>query len=262
VKSTLQEAAERGEGLGVSTAHWTTALLANGLGHYEEAAAAAKQVLEPVGGRLDATINWALPELVEAAVRCGSGHLARDAIEQLSEMTRASGTDWALGLEARSRALLSERDAAEPLFREAVDRLSRTRQRGDRARAHLLFGEWMRREGRRNDAREHLRTAHGVFLDMGANAFAARARRELRVIGDAVRPRSADRVNKLTAQERQIARLAIEGLSNAEIGERIFLSARTVEWHLGKVFVKLGIQSRRELPQALPTSWGPVKARS
>ena len=251
-ESTLRQVSERGEGIGVSTVHWTNALLSNGLGRYETAMAAAQRVLEPVGGRLDATINWALPELAEAAVRCGRGQFAYDAVEQLSEMTRASGTDWAVGLEARSHALLSGREAAEELYREAVDRLSRTRQRGDHARAQLLYGEWLRREGRRKDARDHLRDAHATFVHMGAEAFAERTRRELSATGETVRKPSIDTGDQLTAQERQISRLAVEGLSNPEIGARLFLSPRTVEWHLRKVFAKLGIRSRRELAKALP----------
>jgi DNA-binding CsgD family transcriptional regulator len=253
IEATLNEAVPRGEGIGVSTTQWANALLQNGLGQYESALGAALHLLEPPK-RLDATVNWVLPELIEAAARCGRPQLARDALEQLSEMARAGGTDWALAVEARSRALLTEDDAAEDLYREAIERLARTRVRGEHARAHLLYGEWLRREGRRRDARDQLRTAHRMFTDMGIEAFAERARRELLATGETVRKRTVESRDELTAQEWQIARLARDGLSNPEIGARLFLSARTVEWHLRKVFVKLGIRSRRELANVLPTS--------
>jgi ATP/maltotriose-dependent transcriptional regulator MalT len=254
IEATLK-AAPPGEGgdLSLSTAQWASALLHNGLGQYESALAAAQQVVEP-SQRLDATFNWVLPELVEAAARSGHAVLAHHALQQLSEMTRAGGTDWALAVEARSRALLSEDDAAEDLYREAIERLGRTRVRGEHARAHLLYGEWLRREGRRRDARAQLRTAHRMFTDMGMEAFAERARRELQATGGTVRKRRAETRDDLTAQERQIAQLARDGLSNPEIGARLFLSPRTVEWHLRKVFSKLGIHSRGELAYALPVS--------
>jgi DNA-binding CsgD family transcriptional regulator len=249
IDATLEEVVPRGEGIGVSTAQWADALLHNGLGRYESALAAAQKVIEPPG-RLDATINWVLPELIEAAARSGHPESARDALEQLSEMTRAAGTDWALGIEARSRALLSE---DEDLYREAIERLGRTRVRGEHARAHLLYGEWLRRKGRRADAREQLRTAHRLFTEMGMEAFGERSRRELVATGDTVRRRRAETRDELTPQEEQIARLAREGLTNAEIGGQLFLSPRTVEWHLRKVFSKLGISSRIELHAALPS---------
>ena len=251
IEATLKDVVARGEGIGVSTTQWASALLHNGLGQYESALAAALQVLEPAEGRLDATINWALPELIEAAVRSGHAELGRDALEQLSESTRVAGTDWALGIEARSRALLSQQEGPEHLYREAIERLGRTRLRGEHARAHLLCGEWLRREGRRMDAREQLRTAHRMFTAMGAQAFAERARRELLATGETVRKRTVDTRYDLTAQERQIARLAREGLSNPEISTQLFISPRTVEWHLRKVFSKLGIRSRRQLRAAL-----------
>jgi DNA-binding CsgD family transcriptional regulator len=166
-------------------------------------------------------------------------------------MTRASGTDWALGAEARSRALLSEGQAAENCYREAIERLGRTRMRPAAARAHLLYGEWLRRENRRRDARAELRTAHGLFTTMGIEAFAERARRELLATGDTVRKRTAETAGELTAQEAYIARLAVDGRTNVEIGTQLFLSTRTVEWHLSKVYAKLGVSSRRELRQAL-----------
>ncbi|HEX8856785.1 MAG TPA: AAA family ATPase [Thermoleophilaceae bacterium] len=253
-EETLNEVMSRGEGIGVSTTQWANALLHNGLGQYGTALGAAEQVLDPPGGRLDATINWALPELIEAAARSGHAERAHDALEQLSEMTGAAGTDWALAVEARSRALLSEHDGAEELYREAIERLGRTRVRGEHARAHLVYGEWLRREGRRKDARAQLRTAHRMFARMGMGAFAERASRELQATGETVRKRRAETRDDLTAQEWQIARLARDGLSNPEIGARLFLSPRTVEWHLRKVFSKLGIHSRRELAAALPVS--------
>jgi DNA-binding CsgD family transcriptional regulator len=255
VEATLEEVEPGGEGggLSLSTARWASALLQNGVGRYESALAAAQQVAEP-SERLDATFNWVLPELIEAAVRSGRVELAEGALRQLSEMTRAAGTDWGLGLEARSRALLSESDIAEELYLEAIERLGRTRVRGEHARAHLLFGEWLRREGRRVDARAQLRTAHGMFAGMSMEGFAERAGHELQATGETVRKRRAEARDDLTAQERQIAQLAGDGLSNPEIGARLFLSPRTVEWHLRKVFSKLGIGSRRDLAKALPAS--------
>jgi DNA-binding CsgD family transcriptional regulator len=255
IEETLKEVVPRGEGggLSLSTAQWANALLHNGLGQYESALAAAQQVVEP-SKRLDATFNWVLPELIEAAARSGHSELAHDALQQLSEMTRPSCSEWGLGLEARSRALLSARDVAEELYRDAIERLGRTHVRGEHARAHLLYGEWLRREGRRKDARAQLRTAHRMFTEMGMVAFAERAGRELQASGETVRERQPETRDDLTAQERQIAQLARDGLSNPEIGARLFLSPRTVEWHLRKVFSKLGINSRRELASALPVS--------
>jgi DNA-binding CsgD family transcriptional regulator len=250
VEATLTDVVPRGEGIGVSTTQWASAVLHNGLGQYDSAVAAAQQLIEQPG-RLDATVNWVLPELIEAAARSGRQELAHDALHRLSEMTSAAGTDWALGLEARCRALLSEPAIAEPLYREAVERLGRTRIRGEHARAYLLHGEWLRRDGRRVDAREQLRTAHRMFTEMGMEAFAERARRELLATGDTVRKRRAETRDVLTPQEEQIARLAREGLTNAEIGGQLFLSPRTVEWHLRKVFSKLGISSRMGLHDAL-----------
>jgi DNA-binding CsgD family transcriptional regulator len=251
IEAMLKEVLPQGGGLGVSTSQWATALLHNALGHHERALAAAQQLLAPPK-RLDATVNWGLVELIEAAARSGHPALARDALSQLSELSHAAGTDWALGLEVRSRALVSEHYVAEGLFREAIDRLGATPVRGDHARAHLLYGEWLRRAGRRVDAREQLRAAHQVFSETGLEAFAERARRELLATGGSVRERRPETRDELTAQEAQIARLARDGLSNPEIGARLFLSARTVEWHLRKVFSKLGIRSRRELGDALP----------
>ena len=202
--------------------------------------------------------NWALIELIEAAVRSGATELATDALERLAETTRSSGTDWALGIEARSRALLSEADAAERLYREAIERLDRTRIRVDLARAHLLYGEWLRREGRRLDARRQLATARNMFTAIGMEAFAERARRELVGTGGKVRKRSVETRGQLTPQEQQIANLARNVLSNPEIGARLFISARTVEWHLHNVFTKLGISSREQLRLALPEGDLPI----
>ena len=233
-------------------AHWAAAVLYNGLARYEAAASAARQAsanpFDPWGSM------WALPELVEAAARKGDTELARDALERLAGGTRPCGTYWALGIEARCRALLSDGAAAETLYREAVDRLSRTRLRPELARAHLLYGEWLRRENRRVDARMQLRAAHDQFTSIGMEAFAERARRELIVTGEKVRKRSVETREQLTPQEEQIARLARDGRTNPEIGAQLFLSARTVEWHLRKVFTKLGISSRRELHAALPAA--------
>jgi len=203
---------------------------------------------------------WALPELIEAASRTGQTGLAANALGRLAEATSTGQTDWGQGIYARSRALLSDGQDAERWHREAVDRLSRTRLRPELARAHLLYGEWLRREGRRVDARAQLRAAHEMFAAIGMLAFAERARRELLATGEHVRLRTFDRQGELTPQEAQIARLARAGLSNQEIGAQLFLSARTVEWHLGKVFAKLEISSRRQLRRALPdgASAGPM----
>jgi DNA-binding CsgD family transcriptional regulator len=247
IQATLEGVTSRGEGRGV-TSHYAAALLYNGLGHYDEARAAAEVVCEydDVG-----VLGWSLAELVEAAVRSNQPARASEALQRLAETTRASGTDWALGTEARSRALLSEGETAEKLYREAIERLDRTRMRPAVARAHLVYGEWLRRENRRRDARTELRTAHGMFATMGMEAFAERARRELLATGDTVRKRTVETVSELTAQESYIARLAVDGRTNVEIGSQLFLSTRTVEWHLSKVYTKLGVGSRRELRRAL-----------
>ena len=172
---------------------------------------------------------------------------ATDAVRRLSESTSASGTDWALGVEARSRALLSEGETADRLYREAIERLGRTRMRAELARAHLVYGEWLRRENRRIDAREQLRVAHEMLTAMGMEGFADRARHELLATGETVRKRTVDTLTDLTAQEAQIAKLARDGRTNQEIGSQLFISPRTVEWHLGNVFTKLGITSRKDL---------------
>jgi DNA-binding CsgD family transcriptional regulator len=193
------------------------------------------------------TVNWGLVELVEAAARCGSPERGTDAVRRLSESTTASGTDWALGVEARSRALLSSGEPADRLYREAIERLGRTRMGAELARAHLVYGEWLRRENRRTEAREQLRSAYQMLTAMGMEGFADRARGELLATGESVRKRTVDTLTDLTAQEAQIAKLARDGRTNQEIGSQLFISPRTVEWHLGNVFTKLGITSRKDL---------------
>jgi DNA-binding CsgD family transcriptional regulator len=191
-------------------------------------------------------------ELIEAATRSGVPEQAAGALKRLSDAARASGSDWALGIDTCVRALLSDGETAERLYGEALDRLGRTRLRVPIARAHLLYGEWLRRERRRTDAREQLRTAHEMFATMGAEGFAERAGRELLATGETARKRTVETSSQLTAQEAQVARLAREGLSNPEIGARLFISPRTVQYHLRKVFTKLGITSRMHLERVLP----------
>ena len=246
------EATERGEGLGLTVIAWARAVLYNSLGIPAEAMTAAQEAIDcPTNG---ATCAWAMVELIEAGARAGQPAVARDAAARFGAIAKAAGTDWALGVDARSRALLSTGAAAEQRYREALGRLDRCRMRLDLARTHLLYGEWLRREHRRVDARAELRAAHDQFTSMGMARFAERARTELLATGEKVRRRTLEARDELTAQERQIARLAREGLSNPEIGARLFLSPRTVEWHLRKVFAKLGIRSRRELSDALPSA--------
>ncbi|MCW2723044.1 AAA family ATPase, partial [Pseudonocardia sp.] len=245
----VQDATLRGEGLPITIADYAAAVLDNGLGRYEAALAAAQRACEYE----DLSVfGWALIELVEAGARSGRPEVAADALRRLDERTRASGTQWALGIQARSRALLSDGPAAEDLYREAIERLARPGSAVYRARARLLYGEWLRRENRRLDAREQLRAAHATFRRSGAEAFAERARRELLATGETVRKPAAQTAAELTAQEAQIARLARDGQTNREIGAQLFLSPRTVEWHLRKVFTKLDISSRRQLREALP----------
>jgi DNA-binding CsgD family transcriptional regulator len=239
----------RGQGIAVAYAHWAAAVLHNGLGCYTEALTAAQRASEDTTA-LPVSM-WALPELVEAAAHGGQAGLARDALKQLAEITQSCGHDSALGIQARCRALLSAGTEADDLYREAIDRLARTGLRPELARAHLLYGEWLRREGRRVHAREQLRVAHDMFAALGMAGFAERTHRELIATGEAVRKRSVETVTTLTAQEALIARLARDGRTNPEIGAKLFLSARTVEWHLRKIFTKLGISSRRELQTAL-----------
>jgi ATP/maltotriose-dependent transcriptional regulator MalT len=249
IAGAIEHAAAEGHGLAAAHAHWAAAVLCNGLAHYEEAASAARHATADTVFPWPSM--WAWPELVEAAARGGDAELARDALERLAATTQPCGTDPAAGIEARCRALLSDGAAAEALYRDAIDWLSRTQLRPDLARAHLLYGEWLRREGRRLDAREQLRTAHDMLTAIGMEAFAERARRELVATGQKVGKRTAETREQLTPQEEQIARLARDGRTNPEIGAQLFLSARTVEWHLHKIFTKLGIGSRRELEVAL-----------
>jgi DNA-binding CsgD family transcriptional regulator len=230
-------------------AHWAAAVLYNGLARHEEALPAARRA---AASTFDPWASmWALPELVESAARAGNATLARDALDRLVATTQHCGTDLGLGIEARCRALLGAGPTAEHRYREAIDRLDRTQLRPEVARARLLYGEWLRGAGRRTEAREQLRAAHGEFAEIGMAAFADRARRGLTAAGGKVRDGGADTRDRLTPQEEQVARLARDGLSNAEIGAHLFISARTVEWHLRKVFAKLGVTSRRQLRHAL-----------
>jgi DNA-binding CsgD family transcriptional regulator len=258
IESTIREAGARGEGIGLAIAEYARAVLCNGLGQYEKALVAARSASEH---REVVAENWGLSELIEPAARTGRTDLATQGLNRLAEKARASGTDWALGIEARSRALLSEGAGAEALFREGIERLSRTRVRAELARAHLLYGEWLRRANRRVDARGELNVAHELFHAMGMESFAERTRRELLATGATVHKRNVETRDDLTAQETQIARLARDGLSNPEIGAQLFISARTVEWHLRKVFAKLGISSRRQLRAVLSEDGRPVASR-
>lgn len=248
IEAGIRDANARGEGRVITLAEYATAVLYNGLGRYDTALTAAQRACEHDDLGLFA---WAAVELVEAAARSNQPEAADDAIRKLSERTTASGTDWALGIEARSRALLLDGPAAEALFQEAVARLARTRIAVHLARAHLLYGEWLRRENRRLDARAQLRRSHDMLQRAGATAFAERARRELKATGETVRKRNVETLDDLTAQEAQIAELAGAGSTNREIGAQLFISAATVDWHLRKVFIKLGVRSRRDLGDGL-----------
>jgi DNA-binding CsgD family transcriptional regulator len=239
----------RGEGCAITAADHGTAILYNGVGQYELALDAAQKAAD--AGDI-ATSSWALYELVEAASRCGEQKVARDAVDRLSERASASGTHWAKGTVARSCALVEHGGVAEELYRQSIDFLGRSRMAAHLARARLTYGEWLRRENRRVDARQQLREAYDTFASMGAEGFADRARRELLATGEKVRKRRDDTRDELTPQEEHIARLARDGRTNPEIGAELFISARTVEWHLRKVFTKLGISSRRGLRTALP----------
>jgi ATP/maltotriose-dependent transcriptional regulator MalT len=240
-----EQASAGGQGLAAHWVQWAAAVLYNGLARYEEAASAARQASS------DSVVPWetmwSLPELVEAAARAGDTELARDALERLTTATRPYGNDAALGIEARCRALLNTGDTAEALYRDAIQRLGRTQLRPELARAHLLYGEWLRRESRRIDARDQLRTAYDLFTTIGMEAFAERTRRELTATGETVRKRTNEVPTALTPQESQIAQLARDGFSNPDIATRLYISPRTVEWHLRKVFTKLDIRSRQQL---------------
>jgi DNA-binding CsgD family transcriptional regulator/tetratricopeptide (TPR) repeat protein len=250
IEATVDEATAGGQGTAVQYATWAKAVVMNGLGRYEEALAAASEASDDTPELF--VSMWALSELIEAACRTQDTGIARRALQRLGEHVRASDAEWALGLEARARALLSGGEDAERLYREAIERLGRTRLRPELARTRLVFGEWLRREGRRAEAREQLRAAHDMLVAMGMEAFAERARRELLATGAKARTRTAETRDQLTPQEQLIARLARDGRTNPQIGAELFLSPRTVEWHLNKVFTKLGIRSRRELEDALP----------
>jgi DNA-binding CsgD family transcriptional regulator len=249
IGAALHDATALGLGRLADLATHASSVLYNGLGRHDSARDAAWQLFQrdPIGFG-----PFVVPELADAASRTGDTAMVTAALEWMSEQTRVTPTDWALGIEARVRALLSEGDAAEVLYRESIARLGRTPVRVELARAHLLYGEWLRRENRRMDAREQLRTAHETLEAMGAAAFAERARRELLATGETVRKRTVQTRDELTAQEAQIARLARDGLSNIEIGSRLFISPRTVKYHLRKVFTKLEIHSRNQLNRVLP----------
>ncbi|MYS66834.1 hypothetical protein GTW66_23300, partial [Streptomyces sp. SID5473] len=233
----------------VTYANWAAAVLYNGLGRYDDALAAATHADD--GSRDLFAARWALPELVEAAVRSGNPDLAAGPMARLAASALSGGTDLGAGIESRCRALLSEGEKAEHLYRKAIDHLARTRYRPELGRAHLLHGEWLRREGRRADARIPLRHAYDTLTAVGMDGYAERARRELLATGETVRKRTTETLSDLTPRETLIARLARDGRTNQEIGTTLFISARTVEWHLRKVFGKLGITSRRELQAAL-----------
>jgi len=248
IQSIIKQATAEGQGVSVTVADWVAAVLYNGLGRYKEALAVARQASDHQHVYLSL---WALPELIEAAAHAGNPRSAGDALNRLTETTRAGGTEDGLGIEARSRALLSEAEAAEGHYREAIDRLSRTRRRPDLARAHLLYGEWLRRQRRRRDARDQLRAAFAMFDATGMEAFASRARAELRATGEWARPRRTGAPEVLTPQQEQIARLVAEHLTNREIAAQLFISASTVEYHLRKIFRKLGVSSRAQLARTL-----------
>ena len=250
IDATIAEATAGGQGTAVQYAHWANAVMMNGLGRYEEALGAATSASDDTPELFVAT--WALNDLIEAACRTGEIGVAQGALDRLLAQTEGSETEWANACAARGRALLSDGEGAECRYREAIDRFGRTPLRPEHARTQLLYGEWLRREGRRVDAREQLRAAHEAFSAMGAEAFAGRARHELLATGEKVRSRRDDTRDELTHQEEHIARLARDGLTNPEIGAQLFLSPRTVEWHLRKVFAKLEISSRKELLEALP----------
>ena len=245
---TRTEVTRRGEGIGVSVVDWAEAVLYNGLARYEDARSAALRVVDLPD--LNPS-TWVMPEVIEAAVRAGTPELAADTHRRLVDMTRVSGTDWALGLAARSEALLVDDQRAEEFYVEAIDRLGRTRMAVDLARAHLLYGEWLRRQRRRLDARRQLRTAHDLFSDFGMEAFAERARVELEATGEHARRRTVDTLDQLTPQEAQISRLVAQGNTNREIAAQLFISPSTVEYHLRKAFRKLGVKSRTQLANRL-----------
>ena len=259
IEAAIDLAKARGEGYAAQVGLLAAAVLSNGLARYEQAVSLSLQASE-LAPELHLAA-WALPELIEAAVRTGNDPMAADALERLADSTSWCEGDWDRGMLARCRALVSNDDTAEEYYRLAVECLSRTALRPEHARAQLLYGEWLRRQNRRVDAREQLRLAYDMFSGIGMLAFAERALHELRATGETVRKRQDDTRSNLTPQEEQIARLALEGRTNPEIGAQLYLSARTVEWHLRKVFAKLGITSRRGLRDALPARRGAGEQR-
>ena len=254
IEAVRKDSRVAGQGAGIQWCQLASGILYNGLGRYEKALAEAQQASEQAPELF--VSMWALPELIEAASRTGQDQLAADALERLAEATSIGQTDWGLGIYARCRALLTDRQDAEDSYREAIDRLNRTRFRPELARAHLLYGEWLRRERRRTDARAQLRIAHDMFAGCGMEGFAERARRELAATGETALTRTVEARDTLTPQEAQIAGLARGGLSNPEIAAQLFLSPATVAYHLRKVFTKLGISSRNQLAPALPARPG------
>jgi DNA-binding CsgD family transcriptional regulator len=250
IEATIQGSAAAGFGMGITAAQWAAAVLYNGLARYPEATRAARSTAHITEPWIS---TWLLPELIEAASRAGEIDVARAALERLVATTRPFDTDFARGVEARSRALVADGPEADSRYREAIERFGRTALRPELARAHLLYGEWLRRQRRRIDARDQLHTAYEMCAEIGMEAFAERARRELQATGETVRKRTKEAAAdaELTAQERQIAQLVREGFSNPEVGARLFLSPRTVEWHLRKIFTKLNITSRRQLRDVL-----------
>jgi DNA-binding CsgD family transcriptional regulator len=256
VEITMTELVPRGEGIALGLIQWARAFMHNGAGRYDAALEAAEQTPQYPAALLYA--RWALIEHVEAAARSGQPERGAAALRKLRESTTASGTDWALGVEARSRALLSDDADAEPLYQEAIERLSRTSVRLELARAHLVYGEWLRRARRRLDARDQLRTARELFTALGIGAFSQRAARELLATGETARS-PTERSRRLTPQEGEIARLARDGLSNPEIAGRLFISRRTVEYHLRKIYMKLDISSRGELHRVLDGDGPPMR---
>jgi ATP/maltotriose-dependent transcriptional regulator MalT len=244
-----RDAIVRGEGSALTFGEHARALLHNALGHYDTALVNAQRA--SAQDELHVSV-WSLPELVEAASRSGKRELAADALERLRERTQVAGTEWALGIEARSAALVSDGPLAEGLYREAIERLGHCHVALELARAHLLYGEWLRRRARRVEAREELRTAHTRFVEMGAEAFAQRACRELLATGETARKRTIETTDELTPHEARIARMARDGASNQDIATELFVSRKTVEYHLHKVFSKLGISTRQQLDYVLP----------
>jgi DNA-binding CsgD family transcriptional regulator len=258
IEAATRDVVRRREAIGLTFVKWATSVLYSGLGRYEDALAAAQQVAT------DSPEQWfsmlVLVELIEAATRTGNADRAEHALERLSETTAASGTDWAVGIETRSRALVSDGEAAETLYRQAIDALGPSRLRVELARAHLLYGEWLRRVRRRLDARQQLRRAYELFTEFGMEAFAERARVELEATGEHARKRTAETLYDLTPQEAQISPLAADEATNQQIAAQLFISPSTVDYHLRKAFRKLGVKSRTQLAKHLPQPGARPKA--